>query len=85
MAVKTFQVTKIYVKQLFCDKCNVEMKPHRPAVALMPGGPQRFTHKCPKCGWTETLTEPYPMQFTDVVEVMEEPTEQSELKAEENN
>lgn len=68
---RTFEITRQFIKTLICDKCNVEMKAHAPAISLAPGAPKRYTFKCPNCGYMETTEKPYPLTMFHTQEVFE--------------
>jgi len=69
---KTFEITRQFLKRLFCDKCDsVEMQRKKmPTIALAPGLPVRHTYMCPACKSIIVSTDVYPSMFTDMVELV---------------
>jgi hypothetical protein len=78
MHEKTFLVTAMVVKRIYCEKCkdengtsNIEMKYSGPAMMLQKGDPQRYGYFCPKCRSREILDKSYPLQMMQFREINE--------------
>jgi RNase P subunit RPR2 len=69
---KVFEITRQYMRRLFCDKCDsVEMQRSKsPTIALAPGQPPRHTYRCPACNATIVTPDMYPSLFTDMIELV---------------
>lgn len=59
---------KCVMKRLYCDNCGTEMQ-HTGEVLLT--CPEKYPHKCPKCGYQEIEWKRFPL--IDYVEVEDQP------------
>lgn len=68
---KVFEVTRQFMRKLFCDKCkDVEMQRHNAPTIAIGFNQTRYTYACPICKSKIVSQELYPSMFADVAEVI---------------